>query len=55
MAFYFRAMLALDRLLRDLHMKVVPVIDVVPAVTYDQLEALREAFHQFIYVFPSAR
>ena len=50
-----RAMLAMDRLLRDLHMKVVPVIDVIPSVTYDQLQSLREAFHQFIYVFPSAR
>ena len=48
-------MLAMDRLLRDLHMKVVPVIDVVPSVSYDQLQSLREAFHQFVYVFPSAR
>ena len=51
----YRAMLAMDRLLRDLHMKVVPVVDVIPSVSYDQLQSLREAFHQFIYVFPSAR
>ncbi len=50
-----RGMLALDRLLRDLHMKVVPVLDVVPSVTYHQLPALREAFRQFVYVFPSSR